>query len=788
MPTLKPLVPGCCAALLCASFLPGQQFVDTRDLLFGGYAPPVDIDGDGRPDLLGSLNSLNLSRNDGFGRFPRVQSLASGGHHVVATGDFTGNGEVDIVAARLGSAGTGATLVLLRQVAGTFTNQVLAQLPASITRIGKGTAIDYDGDGDLDLVCGVADQPMVLAFNNQGSGAFLDETATRASGLDLFLSVQPVAVDFDADGQKDLVTLDSQLHLLRNTGSAFVDEAAQRFGGIAPLGSDFAMGDLNGDGTSDLVIADGPSVFLNVGGQFLSRPVAGSLGLPLVALGDLDGDGALDAAFPTPAGVEIRYGDGFGTLWAPVITPAIPTRSQAPADLSIVDLDGDGDQDLVTTGGDMLWLRNIGQGRFEPTGQMGVLGSYTRFPAAADIDRDGDADLLGNQSIYRSEPNSDWVQVPWGNTLPQIAAPGNVGDIDGDGDLDIVTSVILRNNGAGLYGRDFQFGYAPVHWGQSHLADLDHDGDLDLATIEGNPNQDVRIYENVGGGTFRLATIAGSAGSARSIDAADADGDGDIDLVIGAPYLTSALLWLNGGNLSFSPQLLPGVYGRVRFVRLVGVIPDLLVDQQFNYAPPKLLRRTGASYVDVTSTALPPVTGWNTLAIGDVDRDGDLDLVDNELLRNDGAGGFRVEEVGLFPAADQLLADVDGDRYPDLLAGGIVLWNREHHVALPRPARIGQNLRVEVSARPGRASGELAVLGLSLARLPHSVFGPLGTLHLARVDAAQVVAIPNGTGLAELDLPVPNVASLVGVEVHFQALQAGPAGLALTNLASTTIE
>lgn len=63
-----------------------------------------------------------------------------------------------------------------------------------------------------------------------------------------------------------------------------------------------------------------------------------------------------------------------------------------------------------------------------------------------------------------------------------------------------------------------------------------------------------------------------------------------------------------------------------------------------------------------------------------------------------------------------------------------------------------------------------------------------GTMHLARIDAAQFVAIPNGSGLAELDLPMPNVPALVGVAVHFQALQAGPAGLALTNLASTTIE
>ena len=139
MPAFQHNASACLAALVCASIAHSQQFLDTRDLTFGGFAPPVDITGDGLPDVLGLLNSLDLRRNDGFGRFPQVQSLITGtGYHVVATGDFTGNGQVDIVAARLGSAGSGATLVLLRQVAGTFTNQLITQLPATIARISKG--------------------------------------------------------------------------------------------------------------------------------------------------------------------------------------------------------------------------------------------------------------------------------------------------------------------------------------------------------------------------------------------------------------------------------------------------------------------------------------------------------------------------------------------------------------------------------------------------------------------------------------------------------------------------
>ena len=535
-------------------------------------------------------------------------------------------------------------------------------------------------------------------------------------------------------------------------------------------------------------MADGPAVFLNWGGQFVYRPLLATLGLGVIALGDLNGDGLLDAARPTMAGIEIRYGDWLGTFWAPVLVPAAPTRSPSPFDLNIADMDGDGDLDLVSTGGDMVWLRNVGSGVFETTGQMSELGSAARFAAAADVDHDGDADLLGHEAIYRSEPNADWVQLPWVSTMPRIAAPGNLGDIDGDGDVDVVTGVILRNNGAGQYGRDYQFGYAPLLWAQSQLADLDGDGDLDLATIEGGAGRSVRIYENLGSGTFRFANVAATVGSAIHLDAGDADGDGDFDLVVSAPYLSTTVLLQNVGGLSFSLQNLPGIYGRVRFARLRGTIPDLLVDQKASFGAPSLLRRLGTSYVDVTSTALPSVAGWNTLAIGDIDLDGDLDLVGNDLLRNDGAGGFAVEALGLFPSADQLLADVDGNRYPDLLAEGFVLWNREHHVTIPRPGKSGQNLRIDVSARPGRASGEVAVLGMSLARLPHSVFGPLGTMHLARIDAALFVAIPSGTGLAELDLPVPNMPVLVGVEVHFQALHAGPVAVGLSNLASTTIE
>jgi hypothetical protein len=244
------------------------------------------------------------------------------------------------------------------------------------------------------------------------------------------------------------------------------------------------------------------------------------------------------------------------------------------------------------------------------------------------------------------------------------------------------------------------------------------------------------------------------------------------------------VLLRNQGGGSFARVALPPANGRMRLLSMVpNAPPDLLVDAA---VVPRLHRWVGSAWVDVTSAVFPAGLTGQLFAIGDVDEDGDIDLVGNDLLRNQG-GTFAVEPMGLGSATS--LADLDGDRDLDLVVDGAVHRNRERHVFLPVPAATGRSLRIDVSGRPGRATAaDGALLEIGLQRLVPPLRLPLGTLHLASVAAAFPLTLGVGTGLREFDLPIPGAPWLVGIELHCQALLFGPATLGFGNLASTRIE
>lgn len=118
-----------------------------------------------------------------------------------------------------------------------------------------------------------------------------------------------------------------------------------------------------------------------------------------------------------------------------------------------------------------------------------------------------------------------------------------------------------------------------------------------------------------------------------------------------------------------------------------------------------------------------------------------------------------------------------------------VWWNHERQVSLPLPPHTGRTLRVEVWSRPGRATAQdVALLGIGAARRAPPLLGPFGALHVDALGALVPVAIAPDRGVAELDLPVPNVPALRGADLFFQALHSTPLGLHFSNLAIGRIE
>ncbi len=262
-------------------------------------------------------------------------------------------------------------------------------------------------------------------------------------------------------------------------------------------------------------------------------------------------------------------------------------------------------------------------------------------------------------------------------------------DRDGRDDLliagDVGAHLLLRNLGAGNFADDTpalvsDAGYviSPA-WG-----DLDGDGlpDLALACL----NDPGLLARNEGGGAFTSVTPAelSSPSHATAADWADYDGDGDLDLFVGRGDDAGDLLLRNDGALTFADAtadlgLLPGDTRGATWADLDGDLDPELVLARDGRAV--LLRNDSGLMVDV-SDSLPNLTrSFSSVAAGDYDNDGDLDLYfgvrggANVLLRNAGMLDFRNATSG--PAGSSrttrtaTFADHDNDGWLDLYLANV---------------------------------------------------------------------------------------------------------------------
>jgi hypothetical protein len=337
-----------------------------------------------------------------------------------------------------------------------------------------------------------------------------------------------------------------------------------------------AVGDVDGDGDLDLLstnynsgMASSVSVRFNNGnGTF-----GGGLEVPTgtdsrnVTLADIDSDGDLDLLIANrlSSSVSVRFNDGTGTFPGSQEVPI----NYNPENVIAADLDGDGDLDLLTANyasASVSLLRNDGTGQFGPEQRVSVGNQNMPYNViVGDLDADGDLDLTA--TIFAG-PDANTVIVRLNNGLgffgggqavPVGQGPESqdLGDVDGDGDLDLVvgntntgnasTVSVRLNDGSGTFAGTQNVPVGNFAAGVT-LGDIDADGDPDLIVTNGFSNS-VSVCFNEGSGIFGGIQTLLMATSPSAPTLADVDADGDLDLLVtalGAPGSVSVLL--NGGT------------------------------------------------------------------------------------------------------------------------------------------------------------------------------------------------------------------------------------------------
>jgi hypothetical protein len=352
--------------------------------------------------------------------------------------DSDGDGDLDLYWGDFFEPG-----VLHIENTGTCRNPAMRSTPRPLMADGDSIATsgynapylaDIDADGDLDVFLGVlggAFNPNRTAADNfhfyeRGAGGGLAlRTARYLDGIDVGSESVPALADLDGDGDLDLLvgskidpmTLRSaRLFLFRNDGS----RTAPRYVLADTLdmpGASYhyapALADLDGDGLADLLLGtwnEGVLFYRNTGTRsaFRFEPdttraitlTRGSNSTP--ALADIDGDGDLDL-FVGEASGELNFFRNTGSASDPRFELVSDTyggidagRRSHPA---FLDVDGDGDLDLILAreAGGVAYYRNDGT-RAEPhfvADSSFVLPLHaTGAPVFADVDGDGDADLV----------------------------------------------------------------------------------------------------------------------------------------------------------------------------------------------------------------------------------------------------------------------------------------------------------------------------------------------------------------------------------------------------------
>lgn len=627
---------------LAPGFEMGAPFAMGEGVLAG------DLNGDGIDDVcIFGPNPQQILFGDGAGGYaPGSDITVPGTVDDALLVDIDNDGDLDLVF----TGSEVAAAVYLNDGLGGFTAGPV------VTGVGESTAIcagDFDRDGQMDLAYALAGEVVIQL----ASGAAVPPLALV--GVE-----ELITADLDGDGVLDLVLsaldatgMTSMTLIAWGEGDGTFDTMSGPVFMIDP--TDLAVGDFDRDGDLDLIVAstDATQIFENLGNRMFD-PGATFPGAESIVIADFDSNGVLDLILGGETESTLYWGQPDGTFLE-------GTTLGGFSDMAVLDANGDGDLDLVVVGemGIAIVTNSLagtwGTATWVDSGDQVGDGNATNS-VFGDIDRDGDVDMVTGRVDYSSPtgtPNAIFLNDGDGNLVPSgTVGMGNTEDLA--------------------------------------LIDLDRDGDLDLVTA--NRDGDNQIYINDGGVFSATSRQAWSVGTtSTSLAVGDVNLDGIQDVFVGNHAANE--VWLGNGNGGLVDSGLRLGAGYTNAVALA----DLDQDGDLDMVEGNSIGRFNRVYFNqldtgvlgfVASTQVLGIFEVHGVAVGDVDDDGDTDIVlgrlasagfgwPNRLWLGNGDGTFTESPIEFTvageadPASDLtlevVLVDYDGDNDLDLLVANL---------------------------------------------------------------------------------------------------------------------
>ena len=536
-------------------------------------------------------------------------------------------------------------------------------LPTENDSFGAGATV-VAGPADNEVTITLGADPRLRTRGRFDAG---NTTDNEPSGIDV---VDTAAIASAADGAPAAASAATDI------GAAPVAQTP-----VAAGGQVVAVGDLNSDFAPDAVVANNGSFtpLRNDGGAFVAGTPAAGQAANDVEIANLNRIG--NAEMVTADAIGVRIWNSTASLGGTIVLQEDGFIATGSANgIAIADIDDDGFPDIVTATPVGVYVslhqRNLGntynieQNLFFPGGAQDVL--------AVDLDGDGDLDvvarLIDAVKLFRNDggalvDDSDLAAVG----VERVSA----GDVNGDGRVDLLFSgqgaATLRVQQAGGGFASQALGVAAQ---KAELVDLDNDSFADVAAVT---SAGVEYLQNDRSGGFE-AVLAEASPGLVDVRVADLDDDGDADVVALDAAVTRAFLGSLQGTfgdatLEEGLQLTNTAIGKQQLADLDG---DGFTDRVVSIAGAAQVWFGDGQGGFSVGTSFGPNATISAIALGDMDNDGDVDAVlgyddgaqPNEIWLNDGSGQFSFTwALGIAITKSFGLTDFEQDGDLDIFVG-----------------------------------------------------------------------------------------------------------------------